>query len=279
MAQAKRRLTDMYRVQSDPIVFDDGDGDPITVIVRKLNPVDHEGALRNANAARSRTATLKNNPEDEEYQSQWSQVLEYDRDDLTRFLLEERRMNRSPILEAELAAEDEWSKEGYLEGLQNSWMEGGLKERYAENPEDVEAKRVLDELERFASKLDEIVQAEVDNFEDDLDRKDVEDLRKMVFDRLMVSAASLAWLHEYRRSEVFYSTRTEDGKERYFKHRDEVSELPPEIFNRLSEVYQQVAVSVVEGKGLQATETSSLSSDQPESPEPEPDSGPEDAAT
>lgn len=267
----KRRLTDMYRVQKS-ITFDDGQGDPVTVIVRKLNPIDHQNALRYANAARSRASALKNHPDDDEYQSQWSSLLDYDRDNLTTYLREDFRINRSPVLEAELADDEEWKKDSYLDGLQHAW-EDGLKETYAADPEDTEAKRVLSELERFTDTLDEIVQAAVDAFEDDLDKKDIEDLRRQVFDKLMDSQASISWLTEYRRCEIAFATRTEDGKEKYFKHRDEVSELPIEIFQALQEAYRELSVEVSEGKGLLVTEDSSLSSEQPELQETETDSG------
>ncbi len=267
----KRRLTDLYRVQKE-VVFDDGEGDPINVIVRKLNPVDHQNALRLANAARSRAASVKNRPEDDEYQSQWSMILDYDRDSLVRYLLEDHRIQRSPILEAELAADEKWEKESYLEGLQDAWQDG-LKDAYALDPEDSEAKRVLAELERFASELDVEVQGSVDSLEDDLVKKDDEDLQKMVFDKLFASYSSIAWLTEYRRCEVWLATRTEDGREKYFHHRDEVDELPAEIFQRLQEVYRDISVDPTEGKDLLVTEGSSHSSEPPASQETESASG------
>lgn len=273
---AKRRLTDMYRIEK-AVTFDDGQGDPITVIVRKMNPVDHQNALRYANAARSRAATLKNHPEDDEYQSQFSNVVDYTREDLTRYLIEEARINRTPVLEAELADEKEWKDEGYLDGLQHAWQDG-LKDQYAMDPTDTEAERVFQELNRFSTKLDEMVQAELDSLEDDLDLKPEDDLRKTVFERLLNTQASLAWLQEYRRCEVAFGTRTEDGKKKYFEHRDEVSELPMEIFAKLSETYLELTVPVDEGKDSQETEASSPSSAQPESPEAESASGQQDAS-
>lgn len=271
----KRRLTDMYRVEKE-VTFDDGAGDPIKVIVRKMNPVDHQNALRHANAARSRAATLKNHPEDDEYQSQFSNVVDYTREDLTRYLIEEARINRTPVLEAELADEKEWKDEAYLDGLKHDW-DDGLKDKYAMDPTDTEALRVYTELERFAAKLDEVVQADLDALEDDLDLKSEDDLRKTVFERLLTTQASLAWLNEYRRCEVAFGTRTEDGKEKYFRNRDEVSELPIEIFAKLSETYLGLSVPVDEGKDSQETGDSSPLSAQPESPEAESASGPEDA--
>jgi hypothetical protein len=271
----KRRLTDMYRVQKE-VVFDDGQGEPIAVLVRKMNPVDHQNALRHANAARARTAALKNHPEDDEYQSQFAQVVDYDRDELTRYLLEEHRLTRVPVVEAELADEEEWSKDGYLDGLKHAWMDG-LKDQYALDPEDTEGKRVLSELERFQNKVDEFIQVELDNLEDTLDKRTEDDLRKTVFEKLMTTQASIAWLQEYRRCEVAYGTRTEDGKERYFANRDEVSELPVEIYSKLTETYQEISVPVDEGKDLPETEASSPSSAQPESQATESDSGQQDA--
>lgn len=271
----KRRLVDMYKVEKE-VTFDDGKGDPVTVLVRKMNPIDHQNALRYANAARSRAASLKNRPDDDEYQNQWSIMLDYDRESLTRYLVEDFRLTKSQVVEAELASEDEWSKDQYLEGLQHAWMDG-LKDTYVLEPDDPDAVRTLQELERFSNALDEIVQAAVDDFEDDLDKKDEDELRKMVFEKILTSYASVAWLQEMHRCEIAFATRTENGKERYFKNRDEVSECPVEVYQKLQETYQEIKVEVQEGKDSRETEDSSPSSEQPEKLETDEDSGPEDA--
>src|SRR3954469_5704211 len=56
-AQA-RRLGDLFVVGRE-VTFDDGQGAPISVYVRKLNTSEHERALRRANSERSKVLAAK----------------------------------------------------------------------------------------------------------------------------------------------------------------------------------------------------------------------------
>jgi hypothetical protein len=273
MTQRRRRLTDLYIVGTE-VVFDDGQGDPITVFLRKLGPVEHETALKRANAARSRMAAVKRQPDSDDYLAHYAAVTEFSEEELASYLLEEHRASRAPIVEAELASEGEWAKDGYLDGLHEAWLDGGMKEAYAKDPEDPEAKRVFDELGRFADKVDAEVAAEVEAKRADLEHMDLEKLQQAVFEKYMEVQASLAWLTEYRRCEIWLATRDpKDKKTRYFESRDEVNDLPIEVSQRLMDAYRDISVEPMEGKDSLATDTSSPSSEQQENPVTGEDSG------
>lgn len=271
----QRRLTDLY-VVGEEVTLDDGAGDPITVFVRKLNPVDHETAIRRSNAARARAAAIKNRQETEEYQEIVGQVDEMDRDGIVSWLLEDERARITPAVEAEHASEEEWSKDNYLQGLRDVW-EDEAKERYHVD-KDPDAVHVYEELKRYDAIVTEDIQARLDAFEDDLNLKGDENLHALMFDKYLQLRVSMAWLNEFRRCELWLSVRETNRKTRYFTSRDEVDDLPFEVFTQLQDAYRNLSVDPLEGKGLRVTDSSLDSSEQPAKPEMEPSSGPADAA-
>lgn len=268
----KRRLTDLYRVGKE-LTFDDGGGEPITVYLRKLNSVDQETAIRKANAARARVYATGRDPESDEYAELLSQAIDIGtREDLISYLIQGRLAEFTTAKEAELAAEEEWSKDGYLDGLRESW-DDEIQERYHVDPEDSEARHVYAELERFAEQIKPFVEDEKSNLESLYAEKTLAELRELVAQELVSISADIAWVREYRKCELWLATREQDGRTRYFESRAEVDELPTEVVQRLTEEFQSLNVSAPEGKDSRATDDSSLSSEPPEPVEITPSSG------
>lgn len=260
---AKRRLTDLYQIGKE-ITFDDGSGEPVAVYVRKLNPIDQETAIRKANAARARVYATGRDIESDEYAELLSQAIEIGtREDLIAYLIQGRLAEFTEAKEAELAAEEEWAEDSYLEGLREAW-EGTLQERYLIDKEDSEARHVYEELQRFAGLVTPYLEDEKAALEQLYVDKDLAELRELVADQLVTISADIAWVREYRKCELWLATRDPETKGRYFESRDEVDQLPAEVHNRLMEEYQSLNVSVPEGKDSRATDDSSPSSAPPE---------------
>lgn len=255
----KRRLSDLYVVGKE-VTFDDGSGDPIKVFVRKLNPIDHETAVKHANAARARVMALINDTDSVAYQDIWGDVLDMPRDMLIAYLAEEERSNRIPVVESEIANDEEWVNDSYLQGLQDAWT-GGLAEKYATNPEDEEAAHVFQELERFVSTVENEVNGHVDNFIADLETLPDHALRARVMERMIQVRGNAAWFAEFRRCQMWLSVREPDKKTRYFQARSEVDELPIEVSARLAETYQELSIEPTEGKDSRVKDDSSVSSE------------------
>jgi hypothetical protein len=253
-----RRLTDLY-VRGKDVTFDDGEGEEITVYVKKLNPVSHEKAMRSANAARSRTLALRGQRDTDDFHAMWAEVEDYQFDDLLNYIVLEESSKREPAVEAELAGEEEWAKEDYLQGLRDAWQEG-LDERYATDPTDADAKACFDELQRFMKQVTDVMEGEADKIRADFEHKPIDVLRDNVFERVIGMQASLAWLAEYRRQEVFHGTFEPDRKTRYFTSRAEVDEIPAEVYVVLTTTYREISVDPTEGKGSEGTLSSSISS-------------------
>lgn len=268
MATKKRRLADLYVVGRE-VTLNDGDGEAITVFIRKLNPVDQETALRRANAQRSRAMSIKHDVESDEYVIASSSVDELTPDDLLDYLVEDERQSREPALQAELEAEDEWAKEDYLSGLQEAWSTGGVHEDHLTDPDD-STRRVKDELDRFDTALKTAVAGHLDSFRLDLEEKTRDQLREMVLEKILVVQASIAWLNEYRKCEIWKAVRETDRRTPYFASREEIDELPREVLTALMTTYAEISVDPTEGKDSPdkaASSPSSESADTEEAPE------------
>lgn len=272
----KRRLGDLY-VKGKELTFDDGDGEPITVWVRKMTPVDHEAAMRGANAARSRVLSARRDPESDEYQSMWVEAEEFERDALIMYLVADERQDRQAVVEAEIGDEEEWSTDEYLQGLTDSWEES-LSDAYVMDPEDPEALACFNELQRFAAVVNQRLDSADRKVEADLQELSDDALRQKVFVKVVEVRASIAWLTAYRRQEVLLGTREADRHTRYFQHAQEVAELPLEVFTTLSTIYRELTVDPTEGKGSEETPASSSSSEQHDEAGTEVSSGPTDVA-
>lgn len=270
-----RRLTDLFVVGQE-VVIDDGNFEPITVWLQKLNPVEHETAMRRASGARARVLSGKNEEEIEMAQDEAAQIT---REVWIEYLVSDALGKRISALEAELSAEEEWSENDYLQGLKDVW-EATLEKALEEDPEDISARKVQEELDRFRQQLDERIEGERATLVKDFEAKHDEDLERRVVDRLLQTRADLAWLNEFRKCEVWLSTREpENHRKKYFHSREEVDELAHETLMKIMTAYQSLAVDPLEGKDSGATQTSSSSSVSPDQVETAGASGPEVANT
>ncbi len=258
----KRRLSDLYILEKK-ITVDDGEGG-VDVIIRKLNPVEHESAMRRANAERARVLTLKNFPESDEYRAIYNQVLDLsEQPTLVDYVAGQESAQQMVNIEEELAAEDEWSKDGYLQGLRDAW-EGGLEKKYASDPEDPEVLRVLEELRRFSGLVEKEFEERVKDIRAKYEHLAVSELQQKVMTQLLEIEGELAWMKEFRRCEVWFSTRDpEDSKKYYFQDREEVSTLSLPVLEQLMTAYRELTVDVTEGKDSEETPSSSPSVEQP----------------
>lgn len=266
-----RRLADLY-VVGKMVAIDDGQGDPVEVWLQKLNPIDQEKAMRGANAARARFLAIRKDTDSDEYNSLYSQVYDVgDVDQLVEYLIAPELGKLAIARESELAEEDEWANDNYLQGLRDAW-EGndetpGLMEVYHRNPEDKEAAAVYAGLKKFMEQVEKSLEGERKALKKEYANRDIERLREDVLVQLIDVQADIEWMKEFRKAEVWLAVREpNDPKKRYFSTREEVDELSLEVQTRLMEAYRSLSVDVVEGKDLEATEDSSPSPE-PQSPQ------------
>lgn len=261
----QRTLADLY-VRGRELTFDDGvvvteaDGTvlaPPSVWIQKLNPVEHSQATRKADAARAKTLTIKFDKECEEYLAILNDVLSADREILIEILAIAEGQRVYPISEAKIADEEAWKADNYLQGLRDAWSDG-VKDAFELDAEDVEAKRVHDELQRFIDLVNADVASQVESCRMSLRQTPHHELVEMSMDKRVKDAADISWVNEYYRSEMAIGTRyIDDHKKRYFPTREDVDILQLEAYLPLAMGFRQLTVEPVEGKDLAESPPSS----------------------
>lgn len=263
----RRRLSDLY-VRGTEVSCTDGQGEPVVVWLQKLNDIDQQSVFRKASAARATQLTYRNNKESDEYKSVYGEVVDFaNRETLIELVIREDLALRRMSVEAELSAEDEWNEDQYLQGLYDGWNDG-LKDEYARDKEDPEAKRVFDELKRYTEAVDKIMDGERLAMIKDYENADETNLLEKVVEHFIKQAAGSAFMAEYEAYELFYAVRQpEDHKKKYFESRDEIDSISPEIKTQLLSAYQELVVEPTEGKDSEETPVSLPSSDAQEQQE------------
>lgn len=258
---ARKRLTDLYVVGKPMTIEDPSDPDnPIEVYVRKLSPTDQEKAVRAANAKRALILSYKKldeaHSDREDYLTQVE--LSYPTNEArVDYLVMTELARQQSIREDELAARDEWDKDGYLQGLRVLWEEEKLKDVWTTTPEAdhessaewKEADRVHDALQKFTDALDEVMAVEEKRLRKEIGSKTDRKLLQNTVDKLIDNAGNMAWINEFRKQEILYGVREPDNhKAFYFVDRAEVDELENNILVQLIVFYQQLNVDIIEGK-------------------------------
>lgn len=258
------RLSDLYVVgRQFDVRAETPDGEVvIPVYVQKLNPKEHDECIIAANAKRSVVLALKRMHDREEKPREYNAIqadlqdLAVDRTNLIDYLALTKVLQYKQRRVAEVAATEEWSEDRYYYGLVESWTEGGLEERYSKNPDDPEAKRVAEELERFDEQVNKLVAPERDRIVRRYLSMSDESLVAEATDRLIENAADAAWITEFRTNQIYFTIRDPESKERYFETVNEVRETDPRIIGQLTEAIESLEVDPVEGKESQESTSS-----------------------
>jgi hypothetical protein len=269
---ARRTLRDLYVVGQE-YEFDDGQG-PVSVWIQKLNPVDHGHAVTKANAARARVLSVTKDPESDDYFAILNGILDFDKPRLVELLCAVESVRIGPHKRAEIASQDEWKDDNYLDGLEQIWNDE-IRERFMEDPEDAEAKRIHDELQRFIAKVDEAVEDAVAIHRSGLEAMSMNEVQKLGIDYEVKNTADMAWIQVYHKWEIFYGVRDVlNHKKRLFEDVSEIDELNGDLINEISAAFRRLTVEPTEGKDSAVSPPSSTSSEQSEAVATEASSGP-----
>lgn len=267
----------------------------VTVYVQKLDPLDHDQAIRRAKAARARKRAVLSDLEGDEYLTLVDTVDMMSAGELIDVAVakETQELRESGRSEKTLGEDSEWAKDGYLEGLISSWVDNDLEMRLADDPDDVDANQVLKEMARFEEELAQDLAAQLRDLREQYETMDPGELRAEALEQLIDRETQLAFVNEFVRCEVWLSTRlpcnahclhVEAGvpaprahqqrhPDYYFAGRADVERLEAGVMNRLQDAYRRIAVDPTEGKGSRATGASSASSEPSAPEETEPSSG------
>lgn len=259
----RKRLEDLYK-RGVRVVVEDGE-EKVEVWVQKLNPVDHETVMRKANAARARLLMYRHDLDSEYYQSSWTSMSDMHRTDpadIVGYVAAKDLTTKRAAVEAELGAEERWVEDDYLQGLTDAW-EGGMKDVWIADNENVEAVKVFDELKRFDKEASEIVQVYLDEQTADVERLTDDELLDAATTQWLEKRAEDVWYEEYQLSALWKAVRLpEDHGKYYFDARYEVDNLEEPVRNQLMLAFSGLMVDPLEGKGSGGTPASSKSSEQ-----------------
>lgn len=259
----RRSLKDLFMVGQLETLTDGSD--EVTVYIQKLTTAKIEECYKAANKSKSTVKALikeYDKKKDLGEEVQFSEDLGFyieevdefleTRDDFINYLISKDEDEARQSKEAEIAANDEWSKEGYLEGLQDSWHEG-LKEIYLTEDEGSEeyekAKVVLDELARFQA----LVEVEMKDVRNELiyDLQDLTDetLREKAYKQYIKDVAEGEFIKTFLMHQVYHAVRDPENRSEYiFSSPEDVYELTPETFAILQNAIQKITVPSTEGK-------------------------------
>lgn len=252
-----RSLADLY-VRGKALELTDDEGPPVKVWVQKLNPIEQEKAIRKSQALRSRILSESHDEDSELYLAARAAVAEETTDTLLDEASYVRVVEKQAAIEGEVESREHWADDGYLQGLQDAWNDG-LRQRYAEDPEDEEALRVYDAMKLFVDEVTEEVERQRISIRQELEEtRNREQLIKMVIDDQIRSRIDIQCLLEFRKAQVWLATRDPiSHKTLYFNGRAEVDELAQETLFALVSAYSELEVDPTEGKGSGESQGSS----------------------
>lgn len=279
-ATKRRRLGDLY-VLGKPLTLDDGNG-PVDVWLQKINPVEHEDSLRRAGQARAVHLSYVRDKTSDMFISAAQDTRDFaSHDSLVATAISRNLVDFMNRTEAEIAAEEEWSKDDYLQALVDRWQgdelndDLGLKAVFAKHPEDPEAKRVHDELARYEAQVEKIVAPERERLLEDWKDAPLDELIDIATEKLLERRADNVFMQEAEIWQLYYAVRLpENHSKRYFDDVDEVRVLEEPVRTELLMHYALLTVGVTEGKGSEGIPVSSPSSEPSEPEATEVSSGP-----
>lgn len=254
----RRRLSDLYVRGIEVELNDDEDNDPVKIWMHKISPLENKQAMDQANAIRAKLMAARFVRDESEVRLTIFSEAEMaglfsDRNKMIDYIKDGELTQARMSIEAQLADDEEWKKNDYLEGLRAAWNgedeDGGMRKRYSLNPEDPEAKAVFDELKRYVEKVEELLERDRKRLRREEDRTTERELRDLVVDKLIESEADNVWYGEFRKRQLYYAIReVDDHTQRYFNTPDELDTLDDKLIPLLLEKFDEVNVAPDEGK-------------------------------
>jgi hypothetical protein len=259
----KRKLFHLFSAGKAVTISDPTTGESEEVWIEKLKPLEMDQALRIANAEKSKWLAKRYSDSDDRYAirndiSEFTQT----RENMVDFLTLQHLAEKHGSIAAELASKGKWAEDEYLVGITDAWNDG-LKDRYATDPEDEEAKHVMDEMKAFDMEVAKEVEKERQRKNREFDDLSDSELYEMIVDDVIELESNQVWLTKLKLVQLRFAVRdSNDHRQYYFSNPDEVSLIAPEVVRVLINAYEDVSVGVTEGKSSPEAPLSSEQSEQ-----------------
>lgn len=235
-----------------PVLDEEGkkvlvDVEPLVFYVRKMNPLQQENAARKAHAAQVHMRNLKDRPDDPDYEVLMEAAREIN--DKSMFIAEYEVARDKVKAAQELSDEDEWSKDGYYQSLQDAW-ESEHKRNWTENkPEDrsKEAVHVFEEIQRFESQLEDKLKKRRQYRAAELEEKPEEELVQIIFDQLVEQQCNQEWMRAFNVWRMIYGVVDEE-KNPLFEDEDDVRSCPIEASRIFKKALDRIQLNITDVK-------------------------------
>lgn len=254
------KLEDLYqRGQVETIT----DGDSTAKFwVKKLNPVEQKTAITKSNAVRARFLTAQRDKESDDYLSLLTEVMDMDEETLKQTAVSKAVGEKAGALEEEIKAEDRWSKDDYLDAIQDEWEASAKEVWVSTRPRDDDsipehdyskdevdaAERIYNDLKDLADQFDAVMEKFRNNEIRGLARLSREELELKALEILFDRAANNAWVETYYKWQVYFATCDSKTKERYFSSFEKFEQLPLEVYLGLLSAFRKIDISTTEVK-------------------------------
>lgn len=249
MAVSRHQLEELWVQGVEVDVSPDEDGS-IKVFARKLGPNSHQVAVRKANAARVRSKNLLSEKEDSEQKMLLMDDVESKtEDELVEFLAEIEIGNEREKIEQELSEEDEWSEDGYLQSILDSWEDGLLQDWLkGEGERSEESENAFNEMKRFSDAVEEKIEVIKERKRGNIRELGLEDMKEKVLQMYLDREAGIVWLQTFHEYQILYGIEDLETKEKIYDSIEEVREIPIELWTRYLKAFERIKLPPTELK-------------------------------
>lgn len=269
MTKAKAHLSDLYR-RGASLTLDDGDVGEVEVYLKKLNPIEAKEAREKGNAARARVLMKRKDKDSDIWLDAYTRVIDMEEEERVSLIVAPEVLKRRIEVEVEVAHEDEWLENDYLDGIHEAWQDGldvqyqsarekvddGVEEEELEKGEK-EALKAMEEMTRFSDQVDKIMKSETSAIERPIKSYEEEQLIEKAVESLFEKESYDAWVDAFLAARIYFATRdVNDHAKKHFRTFRDAQEVEPEVLTALLEGYRKVELVDLEVKGSEQSPTS-----------------------
>lgn len=242
-------LSDLF-VVGKTVTISDGQNEE-EVFVQKINQFEHDQSVREANKRKALVLAKLRLAQDSADRAEYNVRLgtEVTASGIIDILVMQDVETMRQAKEDEVAAEDKWAEEGFLQGILDAWKE--LEEDYLVNREDAseEARNAYAAMEEYNEEVEAQMEAERRRQRKDYQGMSNEELTKELTDRLIALDADTQWIDTYTKQRLVFAIRDpQDHKTRLIDDLQDLNMLQPQAIAALKDAYAEVVMDGIEGK-------------------------------
>jgi len=242
-------LTDLF-VVGTTVTISDGQNEE-EIFVQKINQFEHDQCVREANKTKALVLAKLRLAQDDKDRAEYNIRLgtEVTPKGIIDILVTQDVETVRGAKEDEVAAEDKWAEDDYLQGILDSWPD--LEEDYLLNREKAseDAQNAYKVMEEYNEEVEAVMESERRRGRKDYQGMSQDELIKELTDRLISLDADTQWIDTYTKQRLVFAVRDpQNHKERLLEDLAELNMLQPQAIAALKDAYAEIVLDGVEGK-------------------------------